>query len=209
MSRSFWLALLVSLFLMSLIVWKREGIKEALIDAGKYIVILILSLILVLAIVKFPFPPVSGSFNLSLFADRANLTQNESAISSRWALLDSLKAELFKSPILGSGFGALITYKSSDPRVAETTADKMYTTYAFEWGWLDVWLKLGLFGFLAYLYLLFLIIQKSWKNNIALASSVVALLAANIFTPYANHPLGIAWIMLLALWVYNYQLEKK
>ncbi|MEI7620439.1 MAG: O-antigen ligase family protein [Candidatus Falkowbacteria bacterium] len=209
MSRSFWLALLASLFLMSLLVWKREGIKAALIDAYKYVVILVLSLILVLAIVKFPFPPVSGSFNLSLFADRANLTQDESAISSRWALLDSLKTELFKSPIIGSGFGALVTYKSSDPRVAETTADKMYTTYAFEWGWLDVWLKLGLFGFLAYLYLLFLIIQKSWKSNIALASSIVALMAANIFTPYANHPLGIAWIMLLALWVYNYQLEKK
>ena len=209
MSRSFWLALLVLLFLMWLIIWQREGIKLALVNAVKYVVILVLSLFLVLAVAKFPYPPVSGGFNLSLFADRTNLTQSESAISSRWALLDSLKAELYQNPILGSGFGALVTYKSSDPRVAETTADNMYTTYAFEWGWLDLWLKLGIFGLLAYLYLLFAIIKKSWRNNIALALSIIALVVVNIFTPYANHPLGITWIMLMALMVYNYQLAEK
>jgi len=209
MSRSFWLALLVSLFLMLLTVWKREGIKSALVNAIKYIIILALSLALVLLVAKFPYPSVSGGFNLSLFADRANLTQSESAISSRWALLDSLKTELYKSPILGSGFGALVTYKSSDPRVAETTADNMYTTYAFEWGWLDLWLKLGIFGLLAYLYLLLAIIKKSWRNNIALALSIIVLVVVNIFTPYANHPLGITWIMLMTLMVYNYQLAEK
>ena len=209
MSRSFWLALLVALFLLIIVIWKRAGIKSALINAVKYIIVLALSLVLVLLVAKFPCPTVSGGFNLSLFADRANLTQSESAISSRWALLDSLKAELLKNPILGSGFGTLVTYKSSDPRVAETTADNMYTTYAFEWGWLDVWLKLGLFGLLAYLYLLFMIVKKSWKNNIALAVSLIALTTVNIFTPYANHPLGITWIMLMAFMIYNYQLEQK
>jgi len=209
MSRSFWLALLVSLGLMLLIIWQRRGIKSALTNAVKYIIVLALSLVLVLVVAKFPCPAASGGFSLSLFADRANLTQSESAISSRWALLDSLKTELYQNPILGSGFGALVTYKSSDPRVAETTADRMYTTYAFEWGWLDVWLKLGIFGLLAYLYLLFLIVKKSGKDNIPLAVSLIALAVVNIFTPYANHPLGITWIMLMALMVYNYQLEQK
>lgn len=199
MSRSFWLALLVSIFLIILSIWKKEGIKKAAINALKYLILLILSLSLVLAIAKFPWPATSGNFNLSLFADRANLSQNESAISSRWALLSALEKKLAKNPILGSGFGSLVTYQSSDPRIVETTTDKMYTTYAFEWGWLDVWLKLGLFGLLAYLYLLFLIIKKSWPGNIALIASLMALITANMFTPYANHPLGITWVILTAL----------
>jgi len=209
MSRSFWLALLAALFLLLVVIWRRNGIRLAVINKLKYLAILGAALLLVLALAKFPCPPVAGGFNLSLFSDRANLTQDESAISSRWALMDALKKELIKSPILGSGFGTLVTYKSSDPRVAETTADKMYTTYAFEWGWLDVWLKLGLLGLLAYLYLLFLIIKKSWKENIALSASIVALIVTNIFTPYTNHPLGITWVMLAALWVYNQELNKK
>lgn len=199
MSRSFWLALLVSLGLMLLFIWRKEGIKKAVISALKYLVLLALSLSLVLIVAKFPWPPTSGSFNLSLFADRANLAQNESAISSRWALLSALEKKLTEDPILGSGFGSVVTYQSSDPRIIETTADKMYTTYAFEWGWLDVWLKLGIFGLLAYLYLLFLIIKKSWPANIALVASLIALITTNMFTPYANHPLGITWIILAAL----------
>ncbi len=207
MSRSFWLALLATLVLMLLVIWKQKGIKATLIHAGRYIILLILSLALVFAVAKFPLPPVAGNFDLSLFADRANLGQDESAISSRWALLDALKVKLSEHPIIGSGFGTLVTYKSSDPRVAETTADKMYTTYAFEWGWLDVWVKLGLLGLLAYLYLLFLIIKKAGIEEIALALSVVALVVANIFTPYTNHPLGITWVILAALWVYNESLK--
>lgn len=209
MSRSFWLALALALASLLLIIWKKEGIKKASLNALKYLLVLVSALLLVLVIAKFPLPPVSGDFNLSLFADRANLTQDESAISSRWALLDSLKKELYKHPILGNGFGALVTYKSSDPRVLETSADQMYTTYAFEWGWLDTWLKLGLFGLLIYLYLLIIAISKSWRANIALSASLIALIVANMFTPYTNHPLGITWIMLAAMWIYNYQLEKK
>ncbi|PIT94951.1 hypothetical protein COT98_01645, partial [Candidatus Falkowbacteria bacterium CG10_big_fil_rev_8_21_14_0_10_39_9] len=208
MSRSFWLALLAILALMLLFIWKQKGIKAALIHSGRYVILLVLSLALVFAVAKFPLPPVSGNFDLSLFTDRANLGQNESAISSRWALLDALKVKLAEHPIIGSGFGALVTYKSSDPRVAETTADQMYTTYSFEWGWLDVWVKLGILGLVAYLYLLFLIIKRAGFKEIAVSLSVIALVVANIFTPYTNHPLGITWVLLAALWVYNQPLNK-
>jgi hypothetical protein len=209
MSRSFWLAFVAALGLLLIVIWAREGFKYFAINAVKYLVIAALALALVWGVARFPVPPVSGTFDLSLFADRANLTQSESAISSRWALLEALKEKLYQSPILGSGFGTLVTYRSSDPRVAETTADQMYTTYAFEWGWLDVWLKLGLFGLLAYGYLFFLLIKKSWKTNIALALSLVALVVTNIFTPYTNHPLGITWVMLAAVAIYNQSLNKK
>ncbi len=209
MSRSFWLALAVLLLFLAIFIWQGRGIKAAFRATWQWVLALVISLLLILAIAKFPWPTPSGSFNLSVFADRANIAQDESAISSRWALLDSLKEELKQNPILGQGFGALVTYKSSDPRIAETTADKMQTTYAFEWGWLDVWLKIGLGGLLAYLYLLFIITKSSWRSNPAIGLSLLALMVANIFTPYANHPLGITWIMLMMLLAWDYKLDKK
>ncbi|MFA7702494.1 MAG: hypothetical protein WCX80_03485, partial [Patescibacteria group bacterium] len=71
LSRSFWLALLASVILVLIVIWQRSGIKTALGSSLKYLVILTMSLLLVLVIAKFPYPAVSGSFNLSLFMDRA------------------------------------------------------------------------------------------------------------------------------------------
>ena len=55
---------------------------------------------------------------------------------------------------MGRGFGATVTYQTRDPRILADNGSGEYTTYAFEWGWLDIWLKLGIFGLAAYFLLI-------------------------------------------------------
>ncbi len=112
---------------------------------------------------------------------------------------------------MGSGFGATVTYQSSDPRLVAASANGLYTTYAFEWGWLDVWLKLGIFGLLAYLALFAKIIFNGLKIggylSLSLATGLAVLIAVNIFSPYLNHPLGIGYLILAAAMIENLKLK--
>ena len=159
-------------------------------------------------------PPKTEQGNLAdLFGKRA--TEVEAAASSRINQLKPLLYAIAKHPIIGSGFGTTITYKSDDPRILGN-----YTTYAFEWGYLDLVLKFGLFGMIIYLILIFKIlnkllnfkflilnfkinskfqIQNNKKNyglRIGFGLALVALLVVNIFSPYLNHPLGIGFVIL-------------
>jgi len=86
----------------------------------------------------------------------------------------------------------------------------MYTTYAFEWGYLDIWFKIGLLGLLSYLFWLGIIFKKGisyYKTSptieiktitLGLLFGLIALIITNIFTPYLNHPLGIGYLLLLS-----------
>ena len=159
--------------------------------------------------VKFPWPNSQAQFNLNSLSNRANIISGESAISSRWALLEIMTGNLKNNFLIGRGFGARLEYQSSDPRVLEQTADGIYSTYAFEWGWLDIWLKLGLLGVLAYIYLLIMMLKTAWlnfKNNenllsLGILSAIICLSAVNFFTPYLNHPLGIGFLLLAGLFL--------
>jgi O-antigen ligase len=177
----------------------------------------ILSIALISAIISFPYPRPTGEFNPLIFSDRASTVENEAGVSSRWSLLPELWQEIKKAPILGRGFGATVTYKSSDPRVIAQNVNGEYTTYAFEWGWLDIWLKLGFFGLVAYLVLIGAIIYKalrpvfyrdaiirvSTNGNAAatLAIGLISICVVSTFSPYFNHPLGIGYLILVALMV--------
>lgn len=206
-SRSFWAGMIVALGLLFLFLWIRFGFKKILTPFFLCLSSFIVGFLLVFSIVKFPWPVSTVEFNLESLSDRANVKSNESAISSRWALLDVMKGDIRSNFLLGRGFGARIEYKSSDPRVLERTADGVYSTYAFEWGWFDIWLKLGLFGLITYILLLFYLLKNFWQsflndNNfiyLSLGFSVIALIVVNFFTPYLNHPLGIGFIVILCL----------
>ncbi|MCG2697694.1 hypothetical protein L6307_01195 [Candidatus Parcubacteria bacterium] len=192
--------------------WKKFIITNAiLLCAG------ILSVGLIAAIVKFPYPNPTGGFNTTeLLSERAGQISGEAGASSRWALLPELWDKIKQSPILGQGFGATVTYKSSDPRVLESSPTGEYTTYAFEWGWLDIWLKLGLLGLIAYLALLTKIIfdgifRNKANDNIiyGLTIGLIAISAVSIFSPYMNHPLGIGYLILCAAIINAYGAEEK
>ena len=86
---------------------------------------------------------------------------------------------------------------SNDPRIRAEFPDGRYTTSAFEWGYLDIWLKIGLLGLLAYLILIVKIARESLKAGLLgeiLFIALTALVITHTFSPYLNHPLGIGFI---------------
>lgn len=204
LSRSFWLAFVVVIFLMLIYFWRFLGFKKVLLSIAWLFASLITSLVLIYLVTILP---LSASGNASLnkgLIDR--ITQdNEPALASRWSLLPVLWQEIVKAPILGSGFGSKLTYISQDPRVLEVNPSGEYSTSAFEWGYLDMWFKLGLIGLLVYLFLIFKIFIAGFKdaasNNgifIGISFSILFLAIVHFFTPYLNHPLGISILMLSA-----------
>ncbi|MDP2736430.1 MAG: O-antigen ligase family protein [bacterium] len=213
-SRSFWLGLAAGgLFICLIAIFKLKiSLKKFIVFNLMIISTIILSLALTFFIIKFPYPAPSGDFNATnLLSDRATQATNEAGASSRWQLLPPLWQKIKLGPILGQGFGATVTYKSSDPRVLAVNSTGEYTTYAFEWGWLDVWLKLGVLGLLAYLILFAKIIYNTLKINsyfsLSLAAGLVIILAVNIFSPYVNHPLGIGYLIMAAAIIENLKIQ--
>jgi len=207
LSRSFWVGLAGGLLLLAIIIWMKTSLRRLMLNLIHWLVMLAGAFIIIFAVAKFPFPPSVGGFDFSLLSQRTDLTSSDAAVNSRWALLSALSQELKESPIFGEGYGATVTYKSSDPRIVQSTTNGLYTTYAFEWGYLDIWLKLGLLGLIAYLGLLYIIFRRALKtstlkNNwlhLGVAAGILALAITNIFTPYLNHPLGIGYLLLTCL----------
>ncbi|MCK9439177.1 O-antigen ligase family protein [Patescibacteria group bacterium] len=212
-SRSFWFGFLSVFLVLLFFIWHKYGFKKFLKTFFLGVLSLSLSLILIFIVVKFPWPIAKSSFNIDSFSERAKVTANESAISSRWALLDAMKVEIQSNFILGKGFGARIEYISSDPRVLQSSPDGKYSTYAFEWGWLDILLKMGVLGFAIYSWLILLFLKKNLITfyssadylYLIIISSLLSLSAVNFFTPYLNHPLGISLLILLILFFDYYK----
>jgi hypothetical protein len=210
-SRSFWVGLFsgLCLFYIYLFFIKKEGVKRLFRLSIYLILSFLISVTLLIAVVKFPFPGDSHQFNAAeMLSERARQFSGEAGVSSRWLLLPGLWGEIKKAPVLGQGYGKVITYKTQDPRALESSADGTYTTFAFEWGWLDIWLKLGFIGLISYSLLLLKMIidglksNKFYQNSLAIALFSVAVIS--FFSPYMNHPLGIGFVI-----VYMLMLDRK
>ena len=212
-SRSFWAALILTtiLFLIFLIVLLKEKTKLAASFGAIVCGIAVLSIGITIGIAAFPIP--QGSNSGSLIRDRAT-SFGDAAASTRWAILKPLSLGIVKHPIIGSGFGSNITYKTQDPRALQNNPDGLYTTTAFEWGYLDMIYKFGLAGLIVYLYLIIKIIRmilekikslpKQSKDLYLLYGALFALIAVALThgaSPYLNHPLGIGIIILLTVLV--------
>lgn len=210
-SRSFWLAGAVTLFCYCIILFFKKNIKQLSINILLIFSVFIASIFLFAGIVKFPLPIKSQPISLtSIVEKRGAEISGDAAVGSRWNLLGPLWDKIKKRPILGSGFGETVTYKTKDPRALENNPDGFYTTYAFEWGYFDFWLKMGIFGVLAYLYLIFKIFKLGWKNRsndyiFGGLSALAVLIIVHFFTPYLNHPLGIAYIILTSAMIDNFE----
>jgi len=206
-SRSFWIALVITLFVMSvflLIVFKNK-IKTSFKILSYGLILLASSVVITMATSAFPIP--KGSQSADLIKSRAKKFSGEAALSSRYSQIAPLVSAISEHPILGSGFGAKVTYKTQDPRILEKNPDGYYTTSSFELGWLEILLKTGLLGFSAYIYLIFSILKKLFiqiiKNNegykliFALGAffGIISLVITHAASPYLNHPLGIGIII--------------
>lgn len=209
LSRSFWLGLLVGMFIIIVLCIKKYypmGLPKQMIKlatlAATWLFALLLSIAVIFCIVVFPLPkPLGGFSTTELLSQRATET-NEAAAISRWVLLPKLWQEITDAPILGKGFGAQVTYQSSDPRQLQSANRGIFTTSAFEWGWLDIWLKLGGLGLAAYLLAIIMLIKSTLSGGRLYSSFAIGLcciVAVNIFSPYLNHPLGFGYLAIMLL----------
>ncbi|MBI1961593.1 MAG: hypothetical protein HYS45_02735, partial [Parcubacteria group bacterium] len=193
--------------------------REKLKTVGRFIAIAtgtgVLALGLVVVAMQFPIPQSTASPDL--IKNRAGKFTGEAAVSSRYAQIRPLLESIKTHPVLGSGFGTSVTYESLDPRVLKDHPDGTYTTTAFELGWLEMWLKIGLLGVGAYLYLLWRILKQGLRqitgrasttgflaearNDILLGAlaGLVAVALTHGVSPYLNHPLGIGIVMLVSV----------
>lgn len=192
-SRSFWVAFCLTLVFSLIYIFYQLGFKKSWSLVFISGVSLIGGFLLTYGAATIPISR-PGQFNAD-FISRVS-DQGEAALSSRWSLLPVLINEISLNPFLGQGYGATITYTSFDPRVLKNNPDGRYTTYAFEWGYLDLWLKLGSLGLGAYFLFLWILWRRSLVVWPALSFGLIFLLITNIFTPYLNHPLGIGLLVL-------------
>jgi hypothetical protein len=214
MSRSYWVGLIVGTILLLILAIFVIKVKfKTLIPAFfRLLFIGILSYAMIITIISFPWPEVSNiADGGSIFSERF---KSGAAVSSRWSQLPNLTQEIIKHPVIGSGWGSTVTYLSQDPRIL--TVDNPtgeYTTFAFEWGYLDMMLKIGFVGVVIYLAMLWILFKKLWllyKKNTdrimraliaGLAMALLALMAVHGFSPYLNHPLGIGFVLLIYVFI--------
>jgi len=192
LSRSLWIgtvAGIIALFIFSLCIMKRGIIKP---------LIRVLAVIFIGILIASMLTPKSSLQNRFIIG--------EAAADTRISQLKVLAPAIAHSPIFGYGFGKTLTYKSFDPRLGDSKNGNLYTTYAFELGYLDIILKIGIFGLLVLMYFISIIAWRLFKNykenpqacpySLWALSGLIALLAIHIFTPYINHPLGIGILIL-------------
>ena len=206
MSRSFWLSVVIALMTGVLILFILRRPREAWQSILKIIVPAVFGLVLIFGTAAFPYPQ-PGKISAQAFSDRLEIDSGEPAVASRWSLLTPLWSGIKENWLLGSGFGREIVYETSDPRFLDMQKTSTYSTYAFEWGYFGLWLKIGVLGLLAYLALLFYLLWQNLKHwragdglSGALALALLTLMIINFFTPYLDHPLGfliwfLIWIM--------------
>jgi len=206
-SRSFWVGLLsgfIALFFIFKFYFK-ERWRNILKISYYILAVFLISAFLIVFLINFPRKgALQDSFG-SLIQKRIQESGQEAGGKSRMDLLPPLFLAIAKHPFLGSGFGATVTYRSSDPRILEKEKEGWYTTYAFEWGYLDIWLKIGFFGLAAYLFLIWKMLKEGWKKIFnqplifGMLLGLLTLLATNFFSPYLNHPLGIGYLILCGI----------
>jgi O-antigen ligase len=199
-SRSNWLGLAVALvFLFAYLLYKYKIPKLKL---GLAIIMLIVVLFINIGFMY----TWTGSWDQNVVSSRID-SLDEAAFSSRQAQLKPLLYEIGKSAAWGYGFGKTVTYRSDDPRIKnEDNKSGLYTTTAFEWGYLDIWLKIGLFGLISYLAIISHLIIRNlkserfegkigmFKSGFAIGLLVIAIIS--IFSPYMNHPLGFSLLLI-------------
>jgi O-antigen ligase len=202
-SRSFWVGLLAGIILLLILnkkLW--PNLRQAWIKiVAILILIAVVDLVLALGIANIP-QPLGPRVSLTSLVEK-RVTENEVAGMSRLNLIQPLLKAIAKHPVIGSGFGQTVTYQSLDPRNLKDNSEGWYTTFAFEWGYFDIWLKIGLVGLMVYLFLIWQIIKSGWQNrsilNISLILGLVAVLVTSFFSPYLNHPLGIGYLILCSV----------
>ncbi|MCX6780110.1 MAG: NUDIX domain-containing protein, partial [Candidatus Magasanikbacteria bacterium] len=132
------------------------------------------------------------SFGLEIFGLRLQSIaspQMEDSSLSRLLLLPKILEKIKSAPILGQGLGDTVTVYSP---VFKTNI----TTPHFDWGYLEIWAEMGLYGLAAWVafagYLLYHIIKNKHKyNKNIFAAILIGFMIINITSPALFHVFGI------------------
>ncbi|OGH61885.1 MAG: hypothetical protein A2848_02360 [Candidatus Magasanikbacteria bacterium RIFCSPHIGHO2_01_FULL_50_8] len=142
-----------------------------------------------------------ASFGLDLIVGRAAGVRAPSSDVSgaiRMAMLPDIFRTITARPWLGSGLGTTVSYRDPTTQLIETRTQ-------FDWGYFEMIAELGIFGTLAYLFLLIVILRKGTRSAVAVDSSVVhgllagaiALFIVNITTPALFQGFGVLYFVFL------------
>ncbi|MBI4438058.1 O-antigen ligase family protein [Candidatus Uhrbacteria bacterium] len=208
LSRSFWIGIAVSLACMTVLLWQqlRPKVRHLLHVAGSSLSAVLLSIVLIALVVLFPLPAQDlTGYDLALALKERTANEDDVAVRSRWQLLAPMVESVLHSPLTGQGFGASVTFITDDPRVREIRPDGTWTTSSMEWGWLELWLKMGILGPAAFLYAAYELLKRlrgyQWTDQAwlftALMSSLVFVFVTHFFSPYLNHPIGLGFLLFL------------
>lgn len=206
LSRSFWFGIVVGSFVFIYVLAKyvKPNIKKVGKTIFSILIATIVGLSLIGSVVLFPFPQqrVNSGELSELFGERGT-SLSDSAISSRWKLLNPMNEVISNDVILGNGFGKKITFISDDPRVRSINPDGKWSTYSMEWGWQELLLKMGVLGPTSFILILMFYVkslilhlktERQWLS-IGMISSLFFMYGAHLFSPYLNHPIGIGFLL--------------
>lgn len=211
MSRSFLFGFMAAMLV--LLTWLIIGLKTSfrnwLLGIGSIFMSIMIAIVIIYGTVIFPFPHTraAGEYLSGVFGERAIGT--DVAVSSRWNLLHPMLDLVKTNPILGNGFGQAVTFITDDPRIRAIHPDGSWTTTSMEWGWLELWLKMGIlaplgflvvFIYVAYASSSLLRSDKAWVG-IWVLEFMTFLYFTHLFSPYLNHPIGLGLILLSVLFV--------
>ncbi len=211
MSRSFLVGMLAAtcVYLVWFLGGKRMVLKQWLTGIGSVLLSAGLAWVLIYGAVLFPFPHTraAGEYLTGVFGDRAAGT--DVAVSSRWNLLPPMLAEIKTNPLLGSGFGQTVQFVTDDPRIRALYPDGLWTTSSMEWGWLELWVKMGIMAPIGFVVLFLSVIfalrrtfstEQAWRS-LWVCAFLIFLYVTHIFSPYLNHPIGIGLILVAILFL--------
>ncbi len=219
LSRSFWFGI-VAAMIISIVIFSRSGVVRALSwrNVFDFAAVVIVGVLLLFAVVRFPYPKSPTTFSVQIFSQRLASLGTEPAARSRWQLLPPLLREIRRAPFLGSGFGTMVEYASLDPRALSSSGPR-YRTYAFEWGYLDLWLKMGFGGLLAFAFVLLGFIQnfkrivassfsRQWSFvSFGIFLAIMTTFFTHVFSPYLNHPLGLGMLLFATSFIFMLKYE--
>jgi len=209
LSRSFWLGAVIALvfILINIFVYQKKQISL-------HIFVILGSVAIAAVLLVQIFYNLPSYKNINIFNQRS-IDTSEPALSARSQLWGPMWETILSRPIVGYGFGKEITYHSDDPTIKNIdNPEGWHTTYSFEWGWMDMLVKGGVLLLLSFVFWISLLYYRAYIIlmddpilSLTLLATLTSLLIIHIFTPYLNHPLGLAFLMLVSIFFSPYVKE--
>ncbi len=192
LSRGYFLALGVGLLVLKYKHKWKQWLKQSL--------SVVLLIIIIFSSIHF-IASAGQSFGWELFGVRLKSfvqPQLEISTNTRMMILPNIIQMIGQHPILGVGLGATVTF-------VNYSTYQSITSPHFDWGYLEMWTELGLFGSLILIFLYgfvaFALIKKiraipDWHDfDVGLLAGIVAFLVMNVTIAALFHVFGILFLI--------------